>query len=481
MKTPRTTTVIAVRDTEVAKLPAGLIDFIKLRFPKVLLTLIRLLGEKLQQSWSRGPMDFMTTVSTPHVTNQAPNQLIGVGQSNFSTVAVFSLSPTIPASPFTLELLHALQQIDPAIRLTREYVETELGSAALDRSADFRLSGWLAQLEDKHRVVLYQCERELTPWTRLCVRHADVIFILVDPNGPRLLLPVEESLEAISRRTRKEVIFMHHEDVQYPTGTSLWLKDRPWINAHYHIKSPRRLFLRRSEAKVEAIYDRILCGPPPDVHSDFSRLARALTGNAIGLVLGGGGARGCPYVGMIKGILEAGVPIDSVAGVSIGAFMGALWCQERDVTTLTLKARVFASKMVQLWRQILDLTYPYTSYFTGRGFNAVIEEVFEERDIRDLWLPYFTITTDITESAMRIHDYGSLWRYVRSSMSLAGYMPPLCDPHDGHLLLDGGYVNNLPADIMRARGASHIFAVDVGAQDDANFTNYGDCLSGFQV
>ncbi len=66
--------------------------------------------------------------------------------------------------------------------------------------------------------------------------------------------------------------------------------------------------------------------------------------------------------------------------------------------------------------------------------------------------------------SQRVHDYGSLWRYVRSSMSLATYLPPLCDPHDGHLLLDGGYVNNLPADIMRSRGARYILAVDVGAE-----------------
>ena len=51
-------------------------------------------------------------------------------------------------------------------------------------------------------------------------------------------------------------------------------------------------------------------------------------------------------------------------------------------------------------------------------------------------------------------------------MSLAGYLPPLCDPVDGHLLLDGGYVNNLPADIMHKRGAKHILAVDVGATDE---------------
>lgn len=52
-------------------------------------------------------------------------------------------------------------------------------------------------------------------------------------------------------------------------------------------------------------------------------------------------------------------------------------------------------------------------------------------------------------SEMRVHRSGLLWAYVRASMSLAGYLPPLCDPMDGHLLLDGGYVNNLPADVMR--------------------------------
>lgn len=50
---------------------------------------------------------------------------------------------------------------------------------------------------------------------------------------------------------------------------------------------------------------------------------------------------------------------------------------------------------------------------------------------------------------MRVHRSGLLWKYIRASMSLAGYLPPLCDPSDGHLLLDGGYVNNLPADVMR--------------------------------
>ena len=131
---------------------------------------------------------------------------------------------------------------------------------------------------------------------------------------------------------------------------------------------------------------------------------------------------------MIRAILEAGIPIDRVAGVSIGALMGGLWCQERDIAKMTVKARNFCTKMDQKWRMAIDLTYPYCSMMTGFGFNGLIEETFLETNIEDLWLPYFTITTDISDSRMKVHESGSLWRYVRASMSLAGYMPPLCDP-----------------------------------------------------
>lgn len=89
------------------------------------------------------------------------------------------------------------------------------------------------------------------------------------------------------------------------------------------------------------LYSKV-CQSEPNVHSDFSRLARWLTGKSVGLVLGGGGARGSAHVGMIKSIQEAGIPIDMVGGVSIGAFMGALWCRDRDITTMTQKAREWA-------------------------------------------------------------------------------------------------------------------------------------------
>ena len=59
----------------------------------------------------------------------------------------------------------------------------QIGSDAFQHSSDFRLSEWLAAQEDNHRIVLYQCDPDLTHWTKLCLRHADVVFMLADPKG----------------------------------------------------------------------------------------------------------------------------------------------------------------------------------------------------------------------------------------------------------------------------------------------------------
>lgn len=69
--------------------------------------------------------------------------------------------------------------------------------------------------------------------------------------------------------------------------------------------------------------------------------------------------------------------------------------------------------MTHWWRQLLDLTYPVTSMFTGRDFNATIKATFNDTQIEDLWLPYFTITTDISASEMRIHTHGEYFLVVR--------------------------------------------------------------------
>src|SRR5690606_10332462 len=95
---------------------------------------------------------------------------------------------------------------------------------------------------------------------------------------------------------------------------------------------------------------------------DFYRLARRLCGKSIGLVLGGGGARGIAQVGLIRALEEEGIPIDLVGGTSIGAFNGALYARDADIVPVYGRAKKFAGRMASLGRFLLDLTYPTTSY-----------------------------------------------------------------------------------------------------------------------
>ena len=91
----------------------------------------------------------------------------------------------------------------------------------------------------------------------------------------------------------------------------------------------------------------------------------------------------------------AGIPIDMVGGTSIGAFMGGLWAMHRDVATVREKAALFCGKMSSVLSRILDLTFPFTSIFSGASFNRGLQSVFQEQqievDLSVIWTPMFLI------------------------------------------------------------------------------------------
>ncbi|XP_037340418.2 patatin-like phospholipase domain-containing protein 7a [Pungitius pungitius] len=469
----RATTVHAVRDSELAKLPEGALSSIKRKFPQVVTRLIHLLGQKILQQVN-GPLTARSlALHTPGSKWDAGSQA-----SNLSTVTVLPVSEEVPLTAFTLELQHALIAIGPTLLLTSDVIKQRLGAAALDSVHEYRLSSWLGQQEDLHRIVLYQTDYTLTPWTQRCIRQADCIIIVGLGDQDPAVGGLERMLEGSAVRAQKQLVLLHREDGPPPKGTVDWLNMRSWISRHLHLSCPRRVFSKRSLPKLLELYQRVF-EKPADRHSDFSRLARVLTGNVIALILGGGGARGCSQVGIMRALCEAGIPVDLIGGTSIGSLMGALYAEDRSHSRMRMRAKEWAMEMTSVFKKFLDLTYPVTSMFSGAAFNSSISNVFKSKQIEDLRIPYFNITTDITSSAMRVHTDGSLWRYVRASMSLSGYLPPLCDPKDGHLLMDGGYINNLPADVARSMGAKVVIAIDVGSRDETNLTNYGDSLSGW--
>ncbi|XP_077379766.1 patatin-like phospholipase domain-containing protein 6 isoform X4 [Festucalex cinctus] len=434
---PRATTVHAVRDTELVKLPEGTLNNIKRRYPQVVTRLIHLLGQKILGNLQQGRGPFSgSTLSLPSMTTSAD---VTNPASNLSTVAVLPVCDEVPINAFNLELSHALSAIGPTLLLTSDIIRERLGASALDSIHEYRLSGWLAQQEDINRIVLYQTDNSMTPWTQRCIRQADCILIVGLGEQEPTVGELEQMLENTAVRALKQLILLHREDSPGPSRTVEWLNMRSWCSGHLHLKCPRRIFSRRSPSKLREVYEKVF-EKTADRHSDFSRLARELTGNSIALVLGGGGARGCSHVGVIKAMEEAGIPIDIVGGTSIGSFIGALYAEERSAVRTKQRAREWSKAMNSVFKTVLDLTYPITSMFSGSAFNTSIYKVFQDKQAEDLWLPYFNVTTDITASAMRVHQ---------------------------------------DADIARNMGAKTVIAIDVGSQDETDLCNYGDCLSGW--
>jgi lysophospholipid hydrolase len=155
------------------------------------------------------------------------------------------------------------------------------------------------------------------------------------------------------------------------------------------------------------------------------------------VVLSGGAARGLAHIGFLRGMEERGLPIDFIGGTSQGAFMGGLYAMHMSADACAPGISRLASAIGSTSQLIQALTLPVISYFSGHAMNAVLIDVFTDTQIEDLWLRYFAVSTDVTESTMRVHSTGPLWRYARASMNLMGLLPPVFDR--GHLLVDGGY------------------------------------------
>lgn len=169
-----------------------------------------------------------------------------------------------------------------------------------------RLNAWLGQQEHRHKFVIYQCDPDpASKWTSLCLRQADLILDVAvaatpkeeDAEGsaeaPWEVTRAERSLERAARRTRKELVLVHPEGTVCPRGTREWLRRRPWISAHFHLLLPggrrgRMFDPGRPEASVDAYYARAAAagtsgglGSAPNIHSDFSRLARHVSGKKM--------------------------------------------------------------------------------------------------------------------------------------------------------------------------------------------------------
>ena len=155
----------------------------------------------------------------------------------------------------------------------------------------------------------------------------------------------------------------------------------------------------------------------------------------IGLALGSGGARGIAHIGVIKALLEAGIPIHMIAGTSMGALVGA--CYAAD-TNIALLEDIALKSNLRKMAQLLDpkLTLLSAGILHGGRVENFLKSIIGDKQIEDCEIPYSAIATDIRTGKEMILNKGPLLKAVRASISIPVVFVPV--KYGSAYLVDGG-------------------------------------------
>lgn len=286
---------------------------------------------------------------------------------------------------------------------------------------------WFSNIENAHDFVLYAAEAIEAAWRTFATRQADHLFHIALARHPAPPARPPEGPPAPAQKA-VDLVLEHPRDCVTPTNGSAW----------FRALRPERIFhIRRAH-----------------VH-DADRLARVVTGSAVGLVLSGGAARAYAHVGAIKAMRARHIPIDFVAGASMGAIIGAGVAMNWDDEELERRLRnAFVDSS-----PVADIAIPLISLSRGALMRARLANHFGDRDICDLWTPFFCVSSNLTSGGYKLHREGPVREALAASAALPGVLPPVIQGND--VLVDGAIMNNFPADLLHAMNPGPIIGVDV--------------------
>jgi NTE family protein len=384
-------TVVALRDSEIIALPRDTFFRAVEHNPQVMIELSKLMIGRARMSINNAP----------------------VGEP--SVYGLVSILDGVLVRPIADEVCEAIA--------TLGYSCVVVGSEAASAPTE-----WFSNVEADHDFVLYAAEFDDLGWRQLVSRQVDRLFLV--GHGGRKPPPRNQAFQALPLERQKlvDLILIQSEDCKSPLGSEGWL-DATQVSRLFHVRER--------------------------YPGHIARLARVITGQSVGLVLSGGGARAYAHVGAVRALRESGTPIDFVGGVSMGAIVAAGvangW-SDQEMSTRIRKAFVDSSPLD-------DITFPLIAMTRGEKVRERLHENFGDEQIADLWLPFFCVSSNLTSGAYQLHRRGNLRHALRASIALPGVMPPVAQ--GDNVLVDGAVMKNFPADIMRTFHLGPVIGVDV--------------------
>lgn len=286
------------------------------------------------------------------------------------------------------------------------------------------------EMEESDALNFMFCNAHQPDWSRQCMIYADLVVLVTDFYAPAAPYDIEQRLglyESHILRKKLYLVLLHPENGPQPENTARWFQGRK-VTLHIH--------LRKNHA------------------GDIARFCRIVTHQAVGLVLGGGGAKGFAHVGAVKAIIEAGIPIDVIGGTSAGALYGlAMAFLDFHIDRMEYYAADSAKRKLTSH----DYTLPIVSIMTGNKMTNYLKSMFGTTCIEDFWISAYCVSTNYSAASMHIHTEGPAWKQVQASIAIPGVFPPVVI--DGALHVDGGVMDNLPIEPMYRYPVRHIIAV----------------------
>lgn len=193
------------------------------------------------------------------------------------------------------------------------------------------------------------------------------------------------------------------------------------------------------------------------LHADSDRVASGLSTpracKRVGLALSGGVARGAAHVGVLKVLEREGIPIDCVAGTSIGSLIGALLCAGLKAARIEELAAQFS------WRQIATLVFPRRGFISFAKLERRLVQTIGDLNFADLGRPLAVVATELRSGHAVVMREGRVAPAVHASCAVPGVVVPV--ELNGCWLCDGGASVNLPSAAVRALGADYVIGVDL--------------------
>jgi len=348
------------------------------------------------------------------------------------TLAVIPASPDLPVMALAEALVRRLSGWPDARLITAAHVDATLGQGAAqaplsDDEGSTRLAAWMNELESRHRYVVYAADSDRDAWALRSLHNADRVLVLTEASARPRPVRVLQELRSLGLLAPVELVFLRPVGDSAP-HTSAWM-DVTGARARYFVH--------------------------PWDEAELASLARQVAGHGVGVVLGGGGARGFAHIGLIRALEELRVPVDVAGGTSMGAFLSALLALGLDSVEMVHVARETFIRN----NFLNDYALPRVSLIRGRKFSARLAEIFGDRQIEELRRTFFCVSTNLTTGAPVVHDRGPLSVWVGTSMAVPGIAPPVA--YEGELLCDGGVLDNLPTGVMQRLERGAIIASNV--------------------